>query len=226
MYILLIRTLILYSLVVLTLRLMGKKQIGELQPFELAVTIMVSDLASLPMQDTRIPIVHGVIPIITLLFLQAVLSLLELKSEKIRSIVNGTPSILIKDGKIDLNQLKKQNFTASDLLEELRLKNYYNIEDIQFAILETNGQLSLIPKTELTAVTKADMQIKTTQDKLPTILILDGHVNYKNLKMVKKDEKWLKENLKNTTTPFKNIFIAVINSKGEFYYQKKETNKK
>jgi uncharacterized membrane protein YcaP (DUF421 family) len=211
------------------MRLMGKRQIGEMQPFELVIAIMVSELASLPMQDTRIPLVHGVIPIITLLLLQAVISVAELKSEVARTIFSGKPSIIIKDGKIDIKQLKYDRFNINDLLEELRLQGYYNIEDIEYAILETSGQLSVIPKTELEPASKQDLKIETTQDKLPITLILDGRVNNHNLKVIEKNNSWLQNELKKNNIPsVDKVFIALIDSKGKFFYQLKEggTNNK
>ena len=129
------------------MRMMGKKQIGELEPFELVIALMISELATFPMQDIRIPILHAIIPIITLLFLQVATSLIELKSEKARRILTGTPSILIRNGKIDIAELRYQRFNINDLLEELRLKGYFNLSDIQYAILETSGELSVLPKT-------------------------------------------------------------------------------
>jgi AraC-like DNA-binding protein len=111
------------------MRIMGKRQIGEMQPFELVIAIMVSELASLPMQDTRIPLAHGIIPIITLLFLQIVISMAELKSEAARTVFSGKPSIIIKNGKLDIQQLKHNRFNINYLFEELRLQGYYNIED-------------------------------------------------------------------------------------------------
>lgn len=168
------------------MRMMGKRQIGELQPFELVIAIMVSELASLPMQDTRIPLLHGIIPIITLLVLQVIISLAELKSETARTIFSGKPSIIIKDGKIDIKQLKYDRLNINDLMEELRLQGYYNIVDIEYAILETSGQISVIPKTELEPATKQDLNIKSTQDRLPITLILDGKVNKYNLNLIEK----------------------------------------
>lgn len=222
MFIIMLRTLVLYFTVVIFMRMMGKKQIGQLQPFELAVTIMISELASLPMQDTRIPLVAGIIPIVILLVLQTILSFLELKSEKARLIINGKPSILIHNGQIDIEQLKKQGFNIDDLMEELRLKGYYNLEDIQFAILETSGQMSIIPKTELTNLTKSDMNIKVSQDNIPITLIMDGKVNYENLKIARKDIKWLQKKLEESnTSSYKDVFIALIDSKGKFYFQPK-----
>ncbi len=202
---------------------MGKKQIGELEPFELAITIMISELASLPMQDTEIPLLHGVIPILTLLVIQTTVSILQLKSEKIRLWVNGKPSILIDQGKIIKQELKNQRFNINDLMEELRLQGYYDIQDVEYAILETSGQLSVIPKTNKATVTKEDLFIQASQDKVPITLILDGKVNLDNLKVAQKDEKWLKDQLKqNQISSYSELIIALINSKGQFYYQKKD----
>ncbi|WP_125153393.1 DUF421 domain-containing protein [Clostridium rectalis] len=221
MFTVLIRTIILYFIVIFSMRLMGKKQIGQLEPFELAITIMISELASLPMQDTRIPLIHGIIPIITLLLLQTILAIIQLKSEKFRKVINGQPSILIKDGKIDISQLRYQRFNLNDLMEELRLKGYYNIEDIEYAILETSGQLSIIPKTSLTPVTKEDMKIESSQDLLPITLILDGKINYDNLKLINKNPSWLNHKLKqNNIKEPEEIFLALLDSKGKFYFQK------
>lgn len=225
MFIILLRTIILYSLVVIIMRIMGKRQIGQLQPFELVITIMISDLASLPMQDTRIPLIHGVIPIVTLLFLEIIISVIQLKSETARLIISGKPSIIINKGRIDVNIMRNQRLNINDLMEEIRLKGYYNLEDIEFAILETSGQLSIITKTELSNATKKDINIKVPQDAIPITLILDGNINYKNLKILGRDEKWLLTTLhsKNISSPSE-IFIALVDSKGKFYMQTYKEN--
>lgn len=222
LYIVMIRTIILYFIVVVTMRIMGKRQIGQLQPFELVIAIMISELASLPMQDTRIPLMHGIIPIITLLMLQVILSVTQLKSERARAIICGTPSILIKNGLIDIYQLKDQRFNINDLMEELRLQGYYNLEDIQYAILETSGQLSIIPKTGLAQVTKIDMKVPYSQDNLPITLILDGKLNRNNLTIANKDINWLNTQMKNSNMfSIEDVFIAIIDSQGKFYLQPK-----
>ncbi|KHD37577.1 membrane protein [Clostridium acetobutylicum] len=221
MYIIMLRTVILYFLVVLTMRVMGKRQIGQLQPFELVITIMISELASLPMQDTRIPLIYGIIPIVTLLFLEIVLSVLQLKSEKARIILSGEPTLLINKGKIDISALKSQRLNINDLMEELRLKNYFNVEDIEYAILETSGQISLIPKTHLTNATKEDLNLKVKQENVPITIILDGKVNTDNIKYLNKDAEWLMKELKKNKIDSPNdVFLALIDSKGKFYYQK------
>jgi len=219
-FIVLFRTIILYIVVVISMRLMGKKQIGEMEPFELVIAIMISELASLPMQDTRISILRGIIPIITLLFLQTCFALIQLKSEKMRLILSGKPSILISNGKLDFKELKKEKFNLNDLLEELRLQGYYNVSDVEYAILETSGKISVIPKTNLSPTTKEDMKIPSTQDTLPLTLILDGKINLKNLNTLNKNRSWLKNMLKkNNVHSIEEVLIAMVDSKGKFFYQ-------
>ena len=144
MFIVLIRTAFLYFLVILVMRLMGKRQIGELQPYEFVITIMISDLAALPMQDTRLPLILGIIPIVTLLFIKTVLTQLQLKSQFTRKILEGEPCILVCKGKINYQALKKQQINLDELMEELRLAGYFDLNEIQYAILENNGQLSFL----------------------------------------------------------------------------------
>jgi Predicted membrane protein len=209
------------------MRMMGKRQIGQLQPFELVIAIMVSDLASIPMQDIGIPLLYGIIPIVTLLFIQILLSFIQLKSEGFRKILCGKPSILIKNGQIQMKELRCQRFNLNDLMEELRIKGYFNLEDIEYAILETSGQISVIAKTCKESITKEDMCIESVQEKLPITLVLDGKIADKNIALLKKDRKWLynlfkKSNIKNE----KELIVAVLDSKGKFYYQKRDANEK
>jgi len=205
------------------MRMMGKKQIGELEPFELVIALMISELATFPMQDIRIPILHAIIPIISLLFLQVATSFIELKSERARRIFTGTPSILIRKGIIDIAELRYQRFNINDLLEELRLKGYFNLSDIQYAILETSGELSILPKTEISNATKADLNMNVTQESLPIPLIMDGIINHKNLKLLEKDEFWLNKILKeHDIKDAKDVFLGIIDSKSKFFYQLKE----
>jgi len=227
MLILVIRTFFLYFAVIFIMRMMGKKQIGELEPFELVIALMISDLATFPMEDIRIPILHAVIPIVTLLFLQVATSYIELKSERSRKILTGTPSILIKNGKIDIDELRYQRFNINDLLEELRLKGYFNLSDIQYAILETSGELSILPRTGQSNATKDDLNITVTQDSLPVPLIMDGNINHKNLKLLEKDESWLNSILKkHKISSSREVFVGMLDSKNKFYYQLKEVKEK
>jgi uncharacterized membrane protein YcaP (DUF421 family) len=159
LFVVFIRTLILYIVVIIAMRIMGKRQIGQLQPFELAVAIMISDLASVPMQNTGIPLINGIIPILTMLAAQILISFIALKSTKARNIICGRPSILISAGKINEKVFRNELYTLNDLLEQLRNKDIYNIADVEYAILESNGQLSVIPKGSKRNVTPKDLNI-------------------------------------------------------------------
>jgi len=223
MFIVLIRAIILYFTVVFIMRVMGKRQIGQLQPFELVIALMVSELAAMPMQNTGIPLVHGIIPIITLLVLQVLISTLQLKSETARIIFCGKPSILIEKGKININELKNNRLNINDLLEELRLKEHFNIGDIEYAILETGGQISIIPKSDIQPATRKDLKILPIQDTLPVALILDGKINNKNLEVINKDKSWLNKQLKkNNILAADEVFLASLDSKGNLSYQLKK----
>lgn len=227
MFIVMIRTLILYSLVLITMRIMGKKQVGQLEPFELVITIMISELASLPMQDTKLPLIYGIIPIVTLLILQVLISIFEMKSKKIQHILTGKPTILIKDGELQIDNLWKEKYTVNDLLEEIRLKDYHNLTDIQYAILETNGQISIIPKTEESPVTKSDLDVESDQEELPATLVIDGKIIYENLNSINKDELWLKQMLKeNNIESIEDTFVALLDSKGTFFCQSRKDGEK
>ena len=139
-----IRSILLYIIVLVVMRLMGKREIGQLQPFELAISIMIADLASTPMADAGIPISNGIIPILALLVMHLVISILNIKSIRAREILCGKPSILIYRGRIDEKQLKKERFTVNELEERLRGNNVVNIGDVEYAILETSGQVTVL----------------------------------------------------------------------------------
>jgi len=201
---------------------MGKRQIGQLQPFELAVAIMISELAAVPMQNTGIPLINGIIPILTLLIAQVIFSFANLKSIKARAVICGKPSILIENGKINEENLKKELYTLNDLLEQLRIKDVPNIADVEFAILETNGQLSVIPKSQKRPVIAEDLNIPTTYEGLPLDLIVDGHLNLGNLTKANLDINWLKTELKKFGIGDLNqVLFASLDSSGSLYYQEK-----
>lgn len=220
MFILMIRTVILYILVVIILRLMGKRQVGEMEPFELVIAIMVSELAALPMQDIRIPLIHGVIPIVTLLIVQLTITLLEMKSEKASAIITGTPSIIIKNGEINIQELKNQRLSYDDLIEEIRLNGYFNISDIQYAILETSGQISVMPKNCAASVSRGDLNLNINEEILPITLVLDGKLNEHNLKLANKNKDWLIHQLKaKNIDSIEDAFLVTIDSRGSLFCQ-------
>lgn len=217
-----IRTIILYTVVVVVMRIMGKRQIGELQPFELVIAIMISELAAVPMQDTGIPLLNGIIPILTLMIIEVAISYITLKSRKARKIVCGSPSVLIKDGKILEDQMRIQRFNLSDLMEELRTSGYLNLSDVEFAILETSGKVSIIPKSDSTPVTRKDLNIKQPEELLPLAIIMDGELIEHNLQISGQNMTWLMERLKeNGAKGINDVFIAIIDSNGQFYLQRR-----
>ncbi len=217
-----IRTLILFAVVVIGLRLMGKRQIGQLQPYELVIVIMLSALAAIPMENTEVPLLFGLFPIFTLIVLQVAMSWMSLKSEKARGIICGTPSVLIENGKIIEKELARLRYNINDLLEQLRVKNIPNIADVEFAILETGGQLSVIPKSQKRPVIPEDLNIPTKYEGLPMTLIIDGFVFRKNLSRVNLNEDWLRAELhKFGINSFKEVLFAHLDTEGKLLYQVK-----
>ena len=221
MIISLIRTLILYLLVIIALRVMGKRQIGELQPSELVVAIMISDLASVPMAEPGIPLSYGIVPIFTMVLAEMVLAFLCLKSEKIRSVISGRPSVIMLHGIIDESEMRKIRFNLSDLTEEVRLQGYLDISTVDTVILETNGQMTIIPKSDFKVPDCSDLGIKTKQDELPFILISDGKLNDVNLKKAGHNMKWLNKEIKKLgASQVKDVFYLTFYN-GETFGQLK-----
>ena len=219
------RSIVLYVLVLIVMRLMGKREIGQLQPFELAIAIMIADLASIPMTEIGIPIYYGIVPILGLLMMHMFISFLNMKSIKAREILCGRPSILIYRGKIIEQELKKQRFTINELEERLRGNNVFNIGDVEYAILETSGQVTVIQKPEKRNTIPEDFNIVPEYEGIPYDLVVDGKVMYKNLQSIGKDKKWLDNELKKFKTKSSNVLIATINGKQEIFCQEK-LNKK
>lgn len=223
MLVILIRTFLLYFLVVIAMRMMGKRQVGELQPSELVIAIMISDVASIPMQNTGVPLLSGVVPILTLLIAELIVSFISLKNRKIRRLLSGKPSLLIYKGKINEREMARQRFNLEDLLEELRISNYADVSQIDYAILETNGQISVIPKTEARPVTIGDLNLQAPDAVLPHTIISDGQVDHEELKRAGKDEVWLKEQLRtNKVGRVKDVFLGTVDANGKLFIQVKE----
>lgn len=223
MLVIFFRTLILYGIVMVVMRLMGKRQIGQLQPFELAIAIMISELAAVPMQNTGIPLVNGIIPILTLLFSQVLISLISLKSVKARAVICGRPRILIEKGKVLEDNLVQELYTINDLLEQLRIANIPNIADVDYAILETNGQLSVIPKGKNRPLTPEDMQISVANDGLPVDLIIDGRFIDTNMHAAGVDYTWVKNELKKLgINDISDVLLVSIDSDKKIFCQSKE----
>ena len=222
MLIVFLRSIVLYIIVLIVMRLMGKREIGQLQPFELAIAIMIADLAAVPMAETGIPISNGIIPILGLLVMHLIISFLNLKSMKIREILCGKPAILIYRGKIDEKALIKERFTINELEERLRGNNIMNLGDIEYAILETSGQVTVIPKPEKRNVIAEDLNITPEYEGISYDLVVDGKVMNKNLKKIGKDYNWLKKEVKKFNMNPEEALIVTYDGKGQIFCQKKE----
>ena len=216
-----IRAIILYIIVLIVMRLMGKREIGQLQPFELAISIMIADLASVPMTELGIPITNGIIPILGLLVMHMLISILNMKNINIRRIISGQPSLLINRGKIDEKVLKKERITINELQERLRRNNIFSLEDVEYAILETSGEVTVIQKPEKRNLIPQDLNITPEYEGIPYDLVIDGKVMDENLKAIGRDNKWLERELKKFDTKPEDTLIATIDGKGSIFCQKK-----
>ncbi len=207
------RTVILYMLIMLGLRLMGKRQIGELEPSELVLTMMLSDLATVPMQDFGIPLLAGGIPILTLLSLSMLMSQLSLRSLRFRALVCGTPAILIQNGQVQQAAMQKNRYTLDELLEELRGQGISSIEDVKYAVLENSGQLSVLPWTRQPPPDSS--QPPETAMTLPVVLVNDGRVLSRNLAACGRDQEWLRQELhrRGLDSP-QEVFLLTLDENG------------
>lgn len=216
------RAIILYLIVLIVMRLMGKREIGQLQPFELAISIMIADLASIPMTEIGIPIFNGIIPILGLLVMHLIISVINIKSLKAREIICGKPSILIYRGKINEKALRKERFTINELEERLRGNNVVNLGDVEYAILETSGQVTVIQKPEKRNTIPEDFNITPEYEGIPYDLVIDGRIMSKNLKAIGKNYAWLKKQVEKFNINPEEALVVTLDGKGQIFCQKKE----
>ena len=222
MFLIFVRTIILYLIILIVVRCMGKKEIGQMQPFEFVISLMIADIASMPLTDTGVPILHGIIPILGLLFAYMIFTICNIASITLREIICGRPAILINKGKIDENVLIKEKITINELQERLRVKDIFCIEDVEFAILETNGELSVIEKPEKKNLTPEDMGIEPMYSGLTYDLVIDGKVMIENLQKINKTYSWLKKEINKFGYEPEEALIVTLNEAGSIYSQKKE----
>ncbi len=223
MIIVFLRGIILYLFVLITIRIMGKSEIAEMQPFELVVLIMIAELAVLPMEDLGAPLLHGFVAISSLLLMQVLISFITLKSDTARKIVCGKPSILIDKGNINYKEMKRLRININDLVEQLRIKNYPSIKDVEYAILETNGDLSVIPKADKMPVTVGDLNLKPAYEGLPVSIIIDGRIMYDNLSKLNLNEDWLESQLKaKGVRSQKEVLFSFVDENKELFIQRKD----
>lgn len=220
MTLLFLRTILLYFAVVFGLRLSGKRQLGELSTSEFAVTILVSELASIPLQDVAVPLFNGIVPLLTLVCLEVLLATLCRKSSRARRVLCGNPCIIIKNGTIDQKMLKDLRLSIEDVMEALRLAGASNLSDIRYAIVETNGQLSVILKAEAQPVIPSQINIHPHEVGVPLILISNGTVIRKNLLALGKNEDWLLKQCKRQhCSSFSDVFLFTLDDSGNQFIQ-------
>ena len=221
MLIIFFRSIVLYTIVLIVMRLMGKREIGQLQPFELAIAIMIADLASIPMTDTGTPLSNGIVPILGLLVMHLIISLINIKSIKAREVICGKPRILIYRGKIDEKALQKERFTINELQERLRDKDVVNLGDVEYAILETSGQVTVIEKPNKRKLIPEDLGIMPDYEGIPYDLVVDGKIMYKNLQSIGKNYNWLKKEVNKFNMQPEEALIVTMDGKGQIFCQKK-----
>lgn len=226
MLVIFVRSIILYIIILIVMRMMGKREIGQLQPFELVIAIMIADLASIPMTEGGVPISNGIVPILGLLVMHLAISVINMKSIKMREIICGKPSILIYRGRIDEKMLRKERFTINELEERLRGNNVNNIGDVEYAILETSGQLTVIQKPNKRNAIPEDFNIMPEYEGIPYDLVVDGKVMNKNLRLVGKNYNWLKKQVEKFGIKPEEALVVTIDGKGQIFCQKKEKEAK
>ena len=217
------RTVVFYLLLIIGIRMMGKRQVGELEPTELVLAMLLSDLAAVPMQDFGLPLLYGVVPIITLLCLTMILSVATMRSVRLRAILCGKPSIVVQDGKLRQQEMKKVRMTVDELIEELRLQGVTDISSVKYAILETSGQVSVLLYQHLQPATPQQLNLQVRTNELPIVIINDGRVMDHNLTYLGFDRKWLNNQLRQrgATSP-KEVFLLTADRSGAIHYAPKE----
>lgn len=227
MFNVILKTLILYVVIIFAMRLMGKKQAGQLQPYEFVITLLLAEVASTPMDSPGTPLTYGLVPLITLLLLYYGFSFLCNKSKKLRTLFCGKPSILIHNGKLLAKEIRKMGYSLNDLIEQLRLSGYTNISNIQYAVLETNGQLSVLPYAAYSPVTPNDLNIDVEEDVLYAALILDGELYTQGLEQLGYDKQSITKLLHTLGfSSLKEIFIMTLSDYGDVFIQDKQGNTK
>ena len=205
-----IRVVILYLFVSIAIRIMGKRNIGELQPTELVITLLLSEFAAIPIEDNSVPLINSLIPVMILISLEIINSVISMKSTKFRNISDGNALLIIKDGKLDQKQLKKLRFTVDDVLSALRQKDVFDINEVAYAIIETNGTLSVLLKPQFQNATKQDVKVKTKNDGYTCPVIIDGVVLKKNLEVLEINKEDIEKILEKKKVHKQEIFLMNI----------------
>ena len=219
------RTVILYIFVTLGIRLMGKRQIGEMQPNELVVTLLISEIAAIPLQDTSQPILDGVVAIFTLVILEIIIWVTSMKSIIVRKLMNGKSAVIIKNGVVDQQAMKNVRMTVLDLVELLRGQNVFDISTVAFAVLEVNGNLSILLKSSEQPATSGDLKLNKEAAVLPLPVISDGKLINESLKALETDSGKIKKILDDNDTVIENVFLMTMDRDAKFTLIKKRNQK-
>lgn len=214
MFVTLIRTIILYIMVIFCVRIMGKRQIGELQPTELVITILLSEIVAIPMQDNDLPLINTIIPVLTLVGFEILISVISLKSVRFRSAMQGNSLIIIRNGVLDQAQIKRLRFTVDDILEALRSKDVFDISKVQYAIVETNGELNVMLKPEYTPITHKDLAIESEDNGIPCVVIIDGKIIESDFKDCGMNREKLQKIIKEENINVGETLLMTIDKKG------------
>lgn len=217
-----LRTILLYLVLILAVRLMGKRQIGEMEPAEFVVTMLIANLAAIPMQDGAIPLYSGLVPILTVLGTELVLSGIIMKNVKLRKLFNGKPVILINNGKLDQKNLWRTRITLDELIAALREKNVLDMSEVQYAILETNGKVTVFPYPKHLPASAKDAGVQAKEQFLPVSLVEDGYVFHENLKLLGKDAQWLQKLLEEKKMCLSETLLLTMEQSGKVVCLKKE----
>lgn len=217
-----LRALIIYFIIIVSLRFMGKRQIGELQPTELVVTILISEVAAIPLDDTDSPLLSALIPVLVVICLEIIISGISLQSVKFRRLFTGKPILVINNGEIDQKALKNTRISVSDLLDYLRLKGFFDIQEVKFAIVEMNGQISVMPKESSAPLTRADMKISAQSKEIPYTVISDGEIIEGHFEDVGISEKDIKKQLKKEKLSLKEVMLMTCDKNKNYYTVKRD----
>lgn len=217
-----LRAIVIYIFVLIVMRLMGKREIGQLQPFELVISMMIADLAAIPLSTGGVPLFKGIISILGLLIMHLLISVINMKSVVLRGVICGKPNILIFRGKINEQALIKERFTINELQEKLRSNGIMNLGDVEYAILETSGDISVIEKPNKRGIIPEDFNIEPEYEGISYDLVIDTKVQHDNLKLVGKNYKWLEKEVEKFGFKPEEALIVTLDGKGNIFCQKKE----
>ena len=218
----LLRTLLLYATVIAAVRLMGKRQLGELDPSELAVTILVSDLAAVPMQDPGIPMLSGLVPIAALISLEILLSFAALKSRLFRRLLNGQPAIIIRSGRLDVKKLRQLRLTTDEVVETLRKQNVASVADVKYGVIEPDGTLTVVPVRAQQPVTASMLGLTPKDAGLPLVVVSDGKLVPRSLRLLQLDPRDVENRLHNQSLALSDVFLMTLDDCGNSFIQRRE----